>query len=340
MRELADSEDLEHGARMSLRDDIARAEELGKRVSELKGRAVAVFSCRRHELYEELVLKRTVRDRASVDATCYLRPVLAVLDETHRYCVAVVDRARAWLYEFSMGRLEETRHRRDGAPRKRDHAGGWQGYREHATHNRAQLLARKHFRATVDDIDELMRSTSAELLVIGGHQETVAEFLPFLPRHIAERVAGTFVVDPATMTPGRVRERAEEVVDAYEREEERRLVTDVLDRAASGGLGAYGLAWCLVAVNEQAVQLLLVDDEQEFPGLACGTCGWLGVDGGGTSAGGTCPVCGSPLRTTPDVIDEMAARGDRRRRRGRARLRRHRAHRPCGGGHAAVPGAT
>jgi protocatechuate 3,4-dioxygenase beta subunit len=133
-----------------------------------------------------------------------------------------VEREKAWLYEFYMGDLEDAAKVRGRALRKPDYAGGWQGYEEQAVHDKAQLLARRHFRDTADKIDDLMGRTGAELLIVGGHQETVAEFLPFLPRHVQPRVAGTFVVDPSTMSPGQVRERAEEVVEAYQRDEERR----------------------------------------------------------------------------------------------------------------------
>jgi hypothetical protein len=114
-------------------------------------------------------------------------------------------------------------------------------------------------------------------------------------------VAGTFVVDPATMTPGQVRERADEVAVEFERREERQLVADTLERVAAGGFAAAGLDWCLMAVNENAVQLLLIHDDEMVPGRASDQCGWLG------RSEEECPICGEPTRKTPDVIGEMAA---------------------------------
>jgi len=146
-----------------------------------------------------------------------------------------------------------------------------------------------------------MGRTGAELLIVGGHQETVAEFTPVLPHHLQPRLAGTFVIDPSTMSPGQVRERADEVVDAYERDEERRLVQEALERVAAGGLGTMGLEWCLMAANEHAIQLLLVHDGEEAPGRMCDSCGWLGLEGE------ECPVDGQRTHKTTDVIDEMAA---------------------------------
>lgn len=297
-----ESEELDHDSRESLRSDIKRiADEVAPEAGRYKGRGVAVFASHRAGLFEQVVLPRPVRDRAVVDATPYLRPLLAVLDEYHRYCAVVVDREHAWVYEFFMGRLELAATAHGRALRAPNYAGGWLGWKEDRTHHKAELLARRHYRETAACVDEVMRRTGAELLIVGGHQETVAEFLPFLPHHVQPKVAGTFVVDPATMSVGEVRDRADEVAGAYERREEQQLVADTLDRVAAGGLAAAGLDWCLMAVNEQAVRLLLVQGDEQAPGRVSDRCGWLGRDEE------DCPVCSEPTRKTPDVIDEMVA---------------------------------
>lgn len=300
-RALANSDQLTHTSKQSLRADVARVMDIAGRASALQGRAVAVFACDQEKLYEEVVLPRLVRDRVEVDATPYLRPLLAVLDESHRYCVVVVERNRAWMYVFQMGELLECTEGRGWEPRKRDFAGGWHGYKERNVHNRAAHLARRHFHETANSVDDLVQRTGAELVIVGGHEETVAEFQPFLPHHLQSRVTGTFIIDPHTMSPGRVREHAEQVVDSYERDEETRLVAEALDRVGAHGLGAAGLDWCLDAATAEAIQLLLVHDDEVVPGRVCDNCGWLGLEGA------ECPVCGQRVRETPDVIDEMVA---------------------------------
>ncbi|MDQ1490270.1 MAG: peptide chain release factor subunit 1, partial [Actinomycetota bacterium] len=252
-------------------------------------------------LFEMVVLPRPVRARAVIDATPYVRPMLAVLDEVHRYVTVVVNREKAWLYEFFMGQAEETAQVRGWALRDPNYAGGWQGWKEDKSHHKAELLARRHYRETAGRLDELVRRTGAELIIVGGHQETVAEFLPYLPHHLQPKVAGTFVIAPATMSPGQVRERSDEVAGAYERREEEQLVAQALEKVASGGFGAAGLDWCLLAVNEKAVQVLLIHGDEQSPGRVSDRCGWLG------RGEEECPVCGEQTRKTPDVIDEMAA---------------------------------
>ncbi|HEV7864082.1 MAG TPA: hypothetical protein VGR20_15330 [Acidimicrobiia bacterium] len=302
LRDLLHSDELDHGARESLRGDLTAIEEdVAPVAADLKGRSVAVFACHQANLFEMVVLPRPVRARAVIDATPYVRPMLAVLDEVHRYVTVVVNREKAWLYEFFMGQLEEAKKVPGRALRDPNHAGGWQGWKEDKSHHKAELLARRHYRETAERLDDLMRRTGAELVVVGGHEETVAEFLPYLPHHLQPKVAGTFVIDPSTMTPGQVRERSDEVADAYERREEEQLVAQTLEKVASGGFGAAGLDWCLLAVNENAVQVLLIHEDEQAPGRVSDRCGWLGRDEE------ECPVCGEQTRKTPDVIDEMAA---------------------------------
>jgi peptide chain release factor subunit 1 len=298
IRELIDSDELTHNQRESLRGDVERVNQIAEHGAELRGRTIAVFSCHRAALYEEMVIPPRRRDRAVVDETPYIRPLLSVMDEAHRCCVVVVDRDRAVIYEFFMDELEECT---TDDNRKLGKA-GYPGHRgdERRAHDRVQEITKKHFKRTVDAVDAMVRSTGAELLIVGGHEETVAQFIPFLPKALHEKVVGTFVIDPRTMTPAAVREQAKQTVDAYELSEETQLVDQAMERVATRGMGAVGLEWCLLAVNEKAVDFLLINDDSQRAGRACDNCGWLGL----TET--ECPVDGQPTRETVDVIDEMA----------------------------------
>lgn len=63
------------------------------------------------------------------------------------------------------------------------------------------------------------------------------------------------------------------VLEAHDRTQQRVLVDEVLERVTAGGFAAAGLEWCLMAVSEKAVDLLLVKDDAKTPGRACDNCG-------------------------------------------------------------------
>lgn len=297
IRPLAEDRSLEHVARLSVRSDIDRIEKLVGQ-ERWKPGAIALFSCSGRELFEEVALPRAVRDRVVVDARPWVRPMLAVLDEYRRYCVAVIDKASARICELYQSELHDIRTIQDQPVRKSYYAAE---FAEYHVRNRADERTKSHYRRVAALLDELYRTDQYELLIIGGHRHEVPGFVEFLPRELGARVAGTFAVDRGSATLAEIRQSAEAIVDRYERAETRRLVAEILETVASGGLAVLGLRRCLWAATVAAVRTLLVQDGAVVPGVVCDVCGWLAGEGQ------TCSLCGKSVRHTQDVIDEMVA---------------------------------
>ncbi|GAA3846214.1 hypothetical protein GCM10022226_82180 [Sphaerisporangium flaviroseum] len=298
IRPLGEDDSLGRRARLSIRGDIERIENL-EGLERVETGAVAVISCSEDDFFEQVILPRTVRDRVMVGTTPWVRPMLAVLDEFHRCCVLVVDRRSARAFELYQDEMREIDEVQDSALRKPNYA-GWYGLAEPQVRNRADDLAKRHFRNVVRVLDELFRTGRYELLIVGGHPEEVPNFLEFLPHDLRPKVAGTFTIDPRTATTADIRRDAGRVAERYERDEERRWVAEVMERAATRRPAALGLDDCLWAASVAAVGRLLVQEGATAPGVVCDESGWL------ATAGDTCPLCGRATRRSPDVIDELA----------------------------------
>jgi peptide subunit release factor 1 (eRF1) len=298
VRERADVEDLSHAARISLRADADRILDLEQLAPRLHGRTLALFRCHAQGFEEAVVMTGRVGDRVELDATPYVRPILAMLDEAHRYAVAIVDREHGQLFAFELGVLQ-ARERVDGRALRMPNFAP--GDKEYGVHHKAQELAKRHYRAVADELNRVLEESGLELAVVGGHEDTVSAFLEELPKDLRQKVVGAFVIDPHTMTPASARDAAQRAVDAYERQEEEQLVAKAFERVAAGGFGAVGLEWCLLATDERGVDVLLVQADATSPGRVCDRCGWLGL------SEEVCPVDGSRTRETNDIIDEMAA---------------------------------
>jgi Bacterial archaeo-eukaryotic release factor family 10 len=298
LRPLAKDPSLDREARLSVRGDIERIEaELAEEWPEIG--AVAIFSCSGSGFYEEIELPRRVRDRLVVNATPWVRPVLAVLDEYHRTCVLVLDKEMARTWELYQGELNETSEVLDKALRN-PHYAGWHGLDEYRTRNKDEELAKKHFRKVATVLDDFSRAGRFQLLIIGGHDHEVPAFTEFLSHQLRGCVAGTFTIDPRAATIGDIRTRADTLLDHYERSEERRWVAEVLEKEAAGGNAAVGLERSLWAGSVAAIQRLLVQEDATAAGVVCDESGWL------AETGDTCIICGQPTRKTDDVIGELA----------------------------------
>lgn len=285
LRLMAKDHTLGHDAIKSIRGDIDRIAGMAAQRRWLPG-AVALFSCSGRGFFEEVQLPRGVRDRMTVDETPWVRSMLAVLDEYHRCCVAVVHRESARTWELYLDEMRETGKLRLSAdPGRND--------------NKADELTKRHFRQVVTRLDELHRTDGYELLAIGGHRAELPRFIDFLTSDLRARVAGTFPVDDVTFNLGDVKRQASAIVDRYERSEEERMVADAVETATAGGLAALGLEPCLWAGSVAAVSHLLVQDGTVTPGVICDYDRWLAL------AGQICPWCERPVRPVPDIIDEL-----------------------------------
>jgi peptide subunit release factor 1 (eRF1) len=303
---LAKDSSAEHDVRLSVRADIERIREAA-REERWKPGGIAIVACSGRDLYEELPLPRPVRDRIVVDDTPYVRPMLAVLDEYHRACVVVVDKASARLWEFYQDEMAEVSQVRDRALRKANYAAGLRvmrktnpgGLAEDRVRNKADELTRRHYRNVAQLLDEMFRAGEFDLLIVGGHAYEVPAFTNFLPRDLKPRIAGTFSIDPGTEPIAGIRAQADAVMQRYVNDEERQLVSEILDKLAAGGQAVAGLPGCLWAGSVAAVQTLLVQDGAVVPGVVCRPSGWLAL------SGDVCPLTGNPTAHTPDVIDEL-----------------------------------
>jgi hypothetical protein len=295
VRPLTEDDSLDREARLSMREDIEQVE-LAARLQRWRPGAVGIFSSSRRGVFEEVSLPRGVPDGVVVDSTPWVRPMLAVLDEYHRTCVVMINKGATRVWELFQDEMREATAFRDPTLRKPNYA---VGRTENRIHNRADELTKRHYRRTVEVLDQMFRGGGFDLLVIGGQEHEVPIFLEFLPRDLRSRMAGTFVLDGAGATLGDVRAGAESVLERYERDEERRLVSDTIERHAMGGLAAVGLSDCLWAGSVSAVGSLLIQEGAVAPGVVCEESGWL------AESGETCPLCAGPTRRVPDVTDEL-----------------------------------
>jgi peptide subunit release factor 1 (eRF1) len=214
--------------------------------------------------------------------------------------VAVVDRRHAWVFKVAGERIE-TLAQLAAAGVRSPGFGGWYGLESHRVHERVIQLTRHHYRETAALLEQAMDAAEPQRLVVGGHEESIPQFLAVLPAGLSDRFAGSFVADPHTLTPARVRELAAPVIAHWVAAREQQLVAQVRE-LPPGGRAAAGMQDCIAAVSQHAVQLLIVPDDGLIPGYACGRCGVLAV------TGGDCPGCGAALRAVPDLIEEMAVR--------------------------------
>jgi peptide subunit release factor 1 (eRF1) len=296
IRPLAKNRDLDHRRRLSVRADIKRIKNATGSEHWPPG-TVAIFSCSGRDLYEEIPLPRQTREQVMVGRRPLVRPMLAVLGEYCRACVVVLDRESARVWELYQDEMREVETVADPLHQ----AGSAETRPEDRIQNRVDEQTKRHFRRVAGMVGKVLRTGGYDVLLVGGHEHELPGFFRLLPHELRGRVAGTFSADPAATPVAEIRGRAEGIVRQYERGRDERLVDQVLELAAAGGPAAIGLQDCLRASSMSAIDTLLVRDGAAVPGVVCDDSRWL------ATSGDVCPVCRSPTRHAPDILDELAA---------------------------------
>jgi hypothetical protein len=271
---------------------------LASRARDWAGRTVAIFACAELGLAEAIPLPCRVQERAVLAVRPHVRPLLLAIQRCPAYRVVVVNRRRAWL--FSIEGTEVSTTVLPPAEGMRGHGfGGWHGLQAHRVSERIIHLARHHYHDTAALLERAVQAGGAEPVIIGGHQDTIPQFLGVLPAGLRDQFAGCFIADPHTLTPAKVRARADRVIRDWRDLQDQRTTAEFV-RQPPDGRTATGLGACLAAAGQHAIQLLLIPADSLVPGYACRRCGALSSTGDGCSHG----VCEAVA--VPDLIEELA----------------------------------
>ena len=269
------------------------------------GHTVAIFACAELGLAEAMPLPCRLQERAVLATRPHVRPVLLAIQRCPAYRVAVVDRRHTWVFSIADGQISTAAL--PLAEGMRSHGfSGWYGLQAHRVNERIIQLARHHYRDTVALLEQASRASGAEPLVIGGHQDIIPQLLAVLPPGLRDQFAGSFVADPHTLTPAKVRDLAGRVIRDWRTGHDQRIVAEFLGEPPDGRT-VTGLSACLAAANRHAIQLLLVPAGGLVPGCACQRCGAL------SSTGDGCPHGPAESLAVPDLLEEVAVAtlGDR-----------------------------
>lgn len=270
---------------------------LASRARDWLGHTVAIFACAELGLAEAIPLPCQLQERAVLATRPHVRPLLLAIQRCPAYRVAVVDRRHAWL--FSIAGTEISTSALPPAEGMRSHGfSGWYGLEAHRVNERIIQLTRHHYHDTAALLDRAARASGAEPLVIGGHQDTIPQFLGGLPAGLRDHFAGCFVADPHTLTPAKVRELASRVIRDWQNLQDQRIAAEFL-RQPPDGRTVTGLSACLAAAGKHTIQLLLVPAGSLVPGYACRRCGALSCTGDGCSHRATESLA------VPDLIEEV-----------------------------------
>jgi len=194
-----------------------------------------------------------------------------------RVIAVVLDRAHARFFEVTATETVELSSLHSPAMRggkfHSDRQGG-PGWGEHAFHGRIREEERRHYAGVVERLMALQGASASAGVVLAGPGNTARALREFLPPTVAGRVIGSAKLNPTEVTPAKVRDVALALSRKHKRDEERALVSGVLEGLGSGR-AENGTRAVLTALANRQVRTLLVRSDVRGTGFRCTGSGRL-----------------------------------------------------------------
>jgi peptide subunit release factor 1 (eRF1) len=262
------------------------------------GKAKAIFACAGQNFWREYDLPPQLpKTQVILNQRFHLKPLAALLRESRKTLIVLIDRTKARVFEFSNDEITERQDFFNELTR-RGKSDGWAGYDAGHAERRVSNEAAQHFKAVADYVKERGEREGFDQLLIGCHDEQWAEIEPHLHTYARQKLMGHFRIDPKVATPEQVKETVLEKIAEHEREEKQRLIGEVIGEAHRNGNGAIGLRRVLRSLEVGEVQTLLLGSNFQAPGVKCYNCGHMDLHDASL-----CAVCGKPNTQLEDIGD-------------------------------------
>jgi len=276
-----------------LSSDLERVEQFFEYEYDWQGLSVALFSCQERDLWRAYTISAPIRNAVFCAPEPYIKPLVDVLGEYGSFAVVLVDQAGARLFTIQQGEIREEdeivgevvkRHRQSGRSRT-------------TFQRKTDMQVLHNMRIAAEAATEFCQGEVCQGIVLAGSEGLLTRFAEMLPRHLQKEIVGNITADMTTPLSV-ILSRAMELWQARKREQEGKLVEQLVTAAAKGEPAALGLADTLYAVRQGQVHILLVERDYEAPGVRCDACGYVGAAG---SRG--CLFCGGSVHPVDNAVD-------------------------------------
>jgi peptide subunit release factor 1 (eRF1) len=283
------------GQKDCARADIDRIVRLSSNLRSNGTHAKAVFACAAQNVWREYDLPPTLGStQLFVDRYFHLKPLAHLLGASPLLAIVLLDRHRARIFDLRLGELTEREDLFHPLPR-RGRSDGFGGYEGGHAQRRVEDEVRHHFKNIAENLKELMEKGVFEKWILACQDAHLSVFEPQLHPYVRQALIGRFHADLAHVTRDELRNHAQQIVDKWQNERRRDLMTQVLSQARSNGRGVSGLRRVLRSLELGEVQTLLIGENLQAHAVECTGCGHIDAH-----LVGYCPVCG---RATQEIVD-------------------------------------
>lgn len=283
------------GSKDCARADIDRILRLSGELRSNGTHGKAVFACSAQDIWREYDLPANLAGtQLFVDRHFHLKPIAHLLGASPLLGVVLVDRHRARIFDLRLGELTEREDLFHPVPR-RGRSDGFAGYDGGHAQRRVEDETRQHFKNVAEALKLLLEKGVFEKWILGCQDAHLSLLEPQLHSYVSQALIGRFHADVGHTTQNEIRTHAQQIVERWQSDRRRDLVSQTLGQARSNGRGVTGLRRVLRSLELGEVQTLLLGENLQAHAVGCSGCGHIDAH-----LVGVCPACG---RATQEIVD-------------------------------------
>ena len=277
------------------RTDIERIVRLSGEFRSNGVHAKAVFACAGQDIWQEYDLPPTLGStQLFVDRHFHLKPLAHLLGASPLLAVVLLDRHRARIFDLRLGELSEREDLFHPLSR-RGRGDGFAGYEGGHAQRRVEDETRQHFKNVADTLKDLLEKGVFEKWILACQDAHLSQFEAKLHPYVSQVLIGRFHADLGHASRDEIRGHAQQILDEWQNDRRREMVSQVLNQARGHSRGVTGLRRVLRSLELGEVQTLLIGDNLQGHAVECKGCGHIDAH-----LVSYCPVCG---RATQEIVD-------------------------------------
>ena len=283
------------GTKDCAREDIERVVRLSSELRSNGTHGKAVFACSAKNLWREFELPPVLGStQLFVDRHFHLKPLAHLLGASPLLGIVLIDRHRARIFDLRLGELTELEDLFHPLPR-RGRSDGFAGYDGGHAQRRVEDEARQHFKNVAATLKELLEKGVFEKWILACQDAHRSLFEPQLHPYASQALIGRFHADLGHISADEIRSHAQQILDEWQGERRRQLVSQALSQSRSNGRGVTGLRKVLRSLELGEVQTMLIGENLQGHAVECTGCGHIDAH-----LVSFCPVC---ERATQEIVD-------------------------------------
>jgi peptide subunit release factor 1 (eRF1) len=280
----------------SVRADMDRILRLSGELRSNGTHGKAVFACASQTLWREYDLPASLPStQLFVDRHFHLKPIAYLLGASPLLGVVLVDRHRARIFDLRLGELTERKDLFQPLSRK-GRSDGYAGYDAGHAQRRVEDETRQHFKHVAESVKDLLEKGVFEKWILACPDSHRALLESQLHSYVSQALIGRFHADLAHATRDEIRTHAQQIVERWQSERRRELVSQAVGQARSNGRGVTGLRRVLRSLELGEVQTLLIGENLQAHAVGCSGCGHIDAH-----IVAFCPACGLATQEVVDV---------------------------------------